>query len=64
VRERERERERERDKEKERERERDRIPQLVQVYLAHKKVTPPRTLGIGHLQGPRSRRFLVSEVSL
>ena len=33
---------------------------LLQRYLAH----PPRTLGIGLLQGPRGRRFLMGEVPL
>ena len=40
----------------------------VQGYLAHKKLPPPqdfrRALGIGLLQGPWRRQFLMSEVPL
>ena len=40
----------------------------LQGYLAHKKLPPPqdhrRALGIGLLQGPRRRQFLMSEVPL
>ena len=40
----------------------------VQVYLAHKKLPPPRTLQQDYAQGPmvviRGGRFLMSEVPL
>ena len=43
-------------------------PSEMQRYLAHKKPPPPwdrhRTLRIFLLQGPRGRRFLMSEVPL
>ena len=40
----------------------------IQGYLAHKKTPAPldhhRALGIGLLQGPRGKRFIMSEVPL
>ena len=40
----------------------------IQGHLAHTKLTPPydhrRALGIGPLQGPRRKTFLMSEVPL
>ena len=40
----------------------------LQGYLAHKKTPPPldrrKTIGVGLLQGPMGRRFLMSEVPL